>query len=483
MKARVTSKTRAALALAAVVALGGCLDDPTPAEVEGDTAADTDTDTDTDAAPAGDADGTTLTDTDTAAPDGDTDAGEVDATPLGERTAFPPAASVRETRLRRAYVHDVDGDGRDDLLLANIPTSDADAGLYLFRGRPGFDPELVDAYVPTGVRPEGVAFARVTGADREDLLVFGGVAGGKGFLEVHPWTGDPAAPYGPALRRETSAAPYDFVPDGGIYPNDLRPVHVVGGDLTGGAAPGFVVADLYNAYVFAPSAVTAQAFPRADGAQLSPGHLWNAITYAGLLDTPTSGRWLVMWEQFYDLNLFPIGESGLDTNGVVTTRLGASHMGVTRADIDGDGVDDLVGFATTDLSVVRLTPPTARVFAYDAPNDLAPDTQLEQVDVRDIDGNGVPEVILFDDEAGSANQSLIFILRDVWLDSDGDRLASPSSKETFAFPLGSRPALLGVGQLDDDAATELVAFTRDGVATCVEAGADAKMTRCPEPAR
>ncbi|MEZ4269840.1 MAG: VCBS repeat-containing protein, partial [Myxococcota bacterium] len=447
------------LPLTLALALGGCLSDPKPAQTN-DLAADSDLAADPDAA------ATTDTARD-AGPDGDTAPADtsVDAElpPVQVSNAFPPPPATLQTRLRPALVVDLNGDAAADLLLPNLGKDATQQGIFVLLGRASGFGETYDAYLPTKARPEGIAIAHVVGDARPDLLVVGS-SGSKSWLEVFAWSGVPGELFArPGLARELTSAP--FLPNGGSFPNDLKPVLLTVADYTADGVPDLVTSDLYAALLVSPKAWDGPGLAQAQFGVVAPTTgLWDAIV--GLYNVAGGGQnYLMVHEQFGRLNYFPIDAGGLSSKEVVVP-LGGNQKGTSPADLDGDGTPDVFGTNGYELSVVRVTPPGGDQLAFEPSQDLAvPDNELDDIHAADLDHNGAIDAVLLDNASTQgAERSAIYVVRDLYV--QGSTLRSPFSVASAQFAFGFHPRSLVVGDFDGDGTSEILGFDHDGRYAC-----------------
>lgn len=448
------------LAVASLCLIAGCLSDPVPLIIDSDTGvADSHA---LDTGPREDA-------------DADTDSDEIDGGGGVAPLPFPPPASERQTRLRQVYVMDLDGDGRQDVLLANAPTDTGDTGVYVTLGGPDARPTEYHRFVSTQAVPAAVTVASLTGGTRRDLVAFG-PRGAQAFAEIHPQTG--RASFGTPLVRETT--PWPFVPAAGSFPSNLLPVLAVTADLTADGVPDLLLIDRLDSWYLAPAAWTGPEVLRAAVAPLpSPGSGWDTVVDAFMVDDAAgTTRYLAVLEQFQHITFFALDPvSGVAQAGI-RVATGVDAMGVAHADLDGDARDEIVAVSGLTLSALRLAPPEASAYAFASLNGLVPDEGLDGVAALDIDANGAPEIILLDDEETQAGpRSQLLIVRDAYL--GGSALRSPWSVVPHLFPIGTHPALMAVGRFDDDDAVEVFLYTREGETLCRKITTALAVEGCP----
>jgi hypothetical protein len=445
----------------------GCLSDPTPAV--GDLAGEVDSAAALDA--QGDAEAADL-----AAPDADGSA-PTELPPVQVTRAFPPPAATLPTRIREVLVADLNGDGLDDLLLPNLPEDPAQLGVFVILGRAEGFGATYDAYVPTKARPDGLSLAQVGGDGRADLLTVG-ASGGKSWLQAHLYTGAAGEIFAssPLSRELTSAG---FVPDGGVFPSDLRPVLLRVSDYTGDGVADVVAADLYNAVLVTPSAWTTPGVAQAAvGGVFGGGSGWDAIVGLYQVKSAKDDEYLLVQEQFGRLNYFAVDAGGLASTPTIVSLAG-NQKGVAAADVDADGVDDVVGFNGFDLSVVFVRPPGGEQLFFAPAQELgAPDEQLDDVVAKDLDKNGAVDVVLLDSaESVGAARSRVLLVRDLYV--DGPVVRSPNSVTSVELAFGFHPRQLAVGDFDGDGDVEVLAFDDDGTWACLDyRAADGSLSAC-----
>jgi|GEM_PF-3284024 len=461
------SSALAKTTLAACLLLSGCLTDPVPLQVDADVDAEDTAAEDTTVAETSDAD-TTEVDTPVDTADG------ADTGPGPTPQAFPPPSEVRATRIRNAFVADVDGDGRDDLLLTNVPADSDDAGVYVILGGPDARPDAYDAFIPTRAGAAVAIVADLTAETRPDLVTVE-TDGSQAFVEIHPQTA--RASFGTPLVRETT--PWPFVPITGSFPLALLPVVATAADLTADGVPDLLLLDRIASWFLAPTAWTSQAVLQGPALQLpSPDAGWDVVVDAFVVSNVAgTTEYLAVLEQFGRITFFPIDPvSGVAQEGIRVTT-GVNAMSAVRFDVTSDGRDELVMAAGIELSALTLAPPEASGYGYTGLIGLLPDEGVDALAVLHVDDTGGPEIILLDDEeTQSGARSQLLVVRDAYVDS---ALQSPWSVLTHTFPVGAHPALMAVGRFDDDDAVEVFLYTRDGQSLCRQITTSMTVEVCP----
>ncbi|PKN58578.1 MAG: hypothetical protein CVU56_04865 [Deltaproteobacteria bacterium HGW-Deltaproteobacteria-14] len=395
----------------------------------------------------------------------------------GAPLPFPPPATERQTRLREVYVADLDGDGRHDVLLANGPDAAGDTGVYVTLGGPGARPTRYDAFVTTRGVPVAVTVASLTGGALPDLVTFSS-QGERAFVEVHPQTGP--ARFGTPLVRETTPA---FAPRIDYPDSSFSPVVAAALDLTADGVADLLLIDRLDSFYLAPTAWESQPVLQGPIARLPyPDDGWNVVVdaFVSVDDDIPPKRFLAVLEGTQHIAYFEIAP----TTGVAApaerVSTGAEIRGVARADLDGDGRDEVIGASGRALTALNITPPSvdAHVFRPDLLNPKVPDESIDGVAALDVGGDGAPEIILLDAAPAAGGTSQLLVIRDPYVDGDS---ALTSSWTITGETLTTRPALMAVGRLDDDGAVEVFLYGLDGVTECrkITIAADVNVEGCP----
>lgn len=128
---------------------------------------------------------------------------------------------------------------------------------------------------------------------------------------------------------------------------------------------------------------------------------------------------------------------------------------IATADMNGDGIQDLVELSTSDSTVNVVTVDADGNFTLLPPQSFADITQMSSVAITDVNGDGIPDVIISD---GSGSAAGVRVLLNDGHGSLAADLSYPS--ETGA---GSGPVSVSVADINGDGKPDLVtANGRDG---------------------
>ena len=466
-----------AITLAACVTVPGF----SPAEDSGggtlDTSASPDLAASPDAAAAPDAEAgpdasAGMADADTAGPDGAEEISEP-----GPSESFPPPPDSLPLLIRDVIVVDLNSDGRDDLVLSNVHADAAAWGLIVILGHTG---GVLDAYhelVPSSVQPLGVGVGQALGSSAPDLLVLGPDAQAGGLALVYE-TLDPGAP--------TFAAPLEHEVEGDGFPFTSgplnNPAHIVAAEVTGDGVPDLLVGDFDRVTVVEPSAWTAPGLATAAQRHLTfeDSVKFDHVSRVLVIDHPVTGDRLVVVKQLTSAVSFEVHE-GVGVATVGTTAATSSYLGLHRstpADVDGDGVTDLIGFDYADVRVHKLDPPDGfAVVDWNEPVGRIGPGHYQDITTGDVTGEGSLDVVLLDNNEGQGSDSVLRLLRDVYI-ADGV-LHDTGAHVNHALLPGFHPDLVRIGDFDGDGATEVIALDRAGASACVRwDGSDKALKPC-----
>jgi len=337
-------------------------------------------------------------------------------------------------------IADVNGDGVPDLVVATT----ADSGAFT---NPGFanvilgsksSPGTFDAgvqYSITGTNPSGIAATDLTGSGHLDLVVSNS---GSGSISVF-MHGATAGTYMQAVNIVTGG----------------QPNQVVAGDLTGsGANRDLALADnspAGNAIVLVHDAANPGQF-------LAPIMLpTNRFTPSVAIGSIGNGKVAVV-AATYDANgnngavyvFVETSTSPVSFAAPVTFPAGAQPQAVRIADVNGDGLPDLVvanygpgsdGTGVAGVSVLMQSAATPGTFL--APVTYATPEGAVDVAVGDLDGDGRPDLVVasLDPDFTGAVSVLL-------------QNPAPAQAGTFAtatvYPGMGQPLSVAIGDLNGD---------------------------------
>jgi FG-GAP-like repeat/FG-GAP repeat len=337
-------------------------------------------------------------------------------------------------------IADVNGDGVPDLLVATT----ADSGGF---SNPGFanvilgsksSPGTFDSgvqYATTGTNPSGVAVTDLTGSGHLDLVV---ANSGSGSISVYMHGATPGL-YLPAVNIVTGG----------------QPNQVVAGDLTGsGASRDLALADNSpsgNAIVLIHDAANPGQF-------LAPIMLPTSnFTPSVAIGSIGNGKVAVV-AATYDVNgnngavyvFVETATSPVTFAAPVTFPAGAQPQAVRIADVNGDGLPDLVvanygpgtdGTGMAGVSVLLQNASSPGTFL--APVSYATPDGAVDVVVGDLNGDGRPDLVVasLDPDFTGAVSVLL-------------QSAAPAQAGTFAaatvYPGMGQPLSVAIGDLNGD---------------------------------
>lgn len=445
--------TAAARSVVLAVVASACLGDPTPPVADMDDAAVRD-------AAVHDAAILDAALTDGAAPDGP----EPDALPPAG-APFPPADIT--VNLIASAVADVDGDGVDDLLLANDTGDAATRGVFVLLGGAGRPLDRYHAYLEVGdAIPVAVTATDLNRDDADDVVVFGRIEGTEtGRLLVFPGVGGGAL--GAPMTRDTPHA---------LYTDEFRLATVTTGAFAGNDNLDVAVGSHHTVAVltvnewgalFGTNAFTTVEFATEDS---------NLIL--GVAPAGTSAL-------RDDLVIAQVGWVTLVDNGGDGAFAGARHTnalpitalsGATIAQLDDTGAADVLGNGlAVGERVGAVLVDDAGGAAYRG--ELTDVLYYDPMRVLALDGDARPDIVVL------THSPLRFRLH---LNLAFDATADPDALVFTETRPDFDPGLEGVadavsfqvGQFDGDATLELYAHTATGAAVCAEVLA-AGVVPCP----
>lgn len=440
--------TAAARSVVLAVVASGCLGDPSPPGADMDDAAVRDAAI-LDAALS---DGAAL------------DGPEADALPPGG-ASFPPGDIT--VNLIASAVADIDGDGRDDLLLANDTGDDATRGVFVLLGGTDRQLDRYHAYLEVGdAIPVAVTAADLNGDDAVEVIVFGRIADTvTGRLLVFPGAGGGA--FGAPMTRDTPHA---------LYTDEYRLATVTTGAFAGNdnldiaigsnSAVAVLTVDAWDA-LFGTNSFTLIEFTDEN-----PNHILG-VAPAGTSATRD------------DLVIAQVGWVTLVDNGGDGAFDGARHTnplpitalsGATIAQLDDTGAADVLGNGlVVGERVGAVLVDSAGGAAYRG--ELTDVLYYDAMRVLALDADPRPDVVVL------TRGPLRFRLHlNLAFDAapEPDALVFTTTRPDFDPELeGVADAVsFQVGQFDGDAPLELYAHTATGAAVCVEVLA-AGLVACP----
>jgi hypothetical protein len=325
------------------------------------------------------------------------------------------------TAPRSVTTADLNGDGRPDLIVVN--SSDNTISVLLNTTTPGAStPSFATQHVfSVGSEPESVTAADLNGDGRPDLIV---ANEGDNTVSVLLDTTSPGAAT-PSFTTQTTFA------------TGSAPVAVAAADVNGDGRPDVIVANALDNTVSVLLDTTAPgaSVPSFSGAQaFATGHTPFALTAA---DVNGDGRPDVIVANQTDntvsvlLNITAPGALAPSFAAQQTFATGTNQLSVTAADINGDGKLDLIAVNEGDNTVsvlLNTTPAPATTLdgnSFATHQDFGTGSQPFQVTTADINGDGLPDLIV-SNESGATVSVLLNTT------APGATIPSFASQQTFA---------------------------------------------------
>ncbi len=167
------------------------------------------------------------------------------------------------------------------------------------------------------------------------------------------------------------------------------------------------------------------------------------VTVAGITGTGTLGLNLVDNGTIHDLAGNPLAppQGGLGLTAVAPVTVGKAATALAVADLDGDGIPDLVYTDEADNLVQVLLANGNGTFTALAPINAGPSPH--GVAVADVNGDGIPDLVVTNDLPGGFVTVLL---------GQGDGIFSPLK----AVPAGSHPVAVAVADVTGDGKPDLV---------------------------
>ena len=307
------------------------------------------------------------------------------------------------------------------------------------------------------------------GATYEPVSVLNTATGLTGY-SASPFLATFTNPFG-------TGVPVDFFQPAILLPTDYAPNAVATGDLDGDGKPDLVVSSFSN--------ITIQRNVSATGSI-------NAASFAGKVTLPmsiTNYTGIVVKDVDGDGKPDIIAVSSFNnavtvwrnasTSGSLTAASFASNISfalkadgfsgnsaVSLAinDLDGDGKPELVvaksnslGLVANTVSVFRnqSTPGSINASSFAARVDLTTDNSPNSVVISDVDGDGKPDIITANQDAGNSSfQGSLSVLRNL---SVPGTITTASFAPHMEIAAGNRPSAVVAGDIDGDGKPELIA--------------------------
>ncbi|MGH8270920.1 MAG: beta strand repeat-containing protein [Gammaproteobacteria bacterium] len=355
---------------------------------------------------------------------------------FAEQTTFPVGNTPASVAMA-----DVNGDGKPDLITANVSYS---VSVRLNTTTPGAAAPSFDAAVnfTAGSDPTSVAVADVNGDGRPDLIVANTVTPGSVTVLLNTtapgattpsFSGAASFPVGKAPRSVVVA---DVNGDGKL---DLITANEVGDNvsvLLNTTAPGASIPSFATQQTFAvgsyPVSVTA-ADMNGDGKPDLIVANNNDNNVSVLLNTTAPGASIPSFaaQQTFAAGSYPVS--------------------VAAADVNGDGRPDLIVANADDNTVAVLlntTSPGATTASFTTATTFATGLAPDAVTASDVNGDGKPELIV-------ANQNSHTVT--VLLNTTVPGAATPSFATHQDFAAGTSPHSVAASDINGDGKPDLIA--------------------------
>ena len=308
-------------------------------------------------------------------------------------------------------VADVNGDGKPDLIVANLNGNNV--GVLLGNGNGTFQAEQTFS---TGAGPFSVAVADVNGDGKADLIV-----ANPGSDSVSVLLGDPQ-PFVQSINRTTPIGPNDSATSVTYTVTFSKPV--TGVDPTD--------------FSLALSGVTATTPVVVAGS----GAVYT-VTINGISGSGTLGLNLVNNGTIQDSLGNPLGPVGtFQTQQTFSTGAGTKPYSVAAADVNGDGIPDLVVANKFGNSVSVLLGNGNGTFQAQQTFSTGANSDPVSVAVADVNGDGKPDLVV----ANSFNSTVGVLL--------GNGNGTFAAQQTFAT--GASPYSVAVADVNGDGKPDLI---------------------------
>ncbi len=397
------------------------------------------------------------------------DEGEVSEEPEvsqpGPSSPFPPPTDELPLLMRDAQVVDLNGDGRDDLVFNNVHADETAWGLVVAMGHEGGALDGYHAFVSTEVQPLGLAVKDVVGSSAPDLLVLGPDDQAGGVALVFETLDADAPSFATPLRHEVEIDDFPYHADG-----VSNPANITAAEVTGDGVIDLIVADFNHVTVLEPANWSSDGLAQASHRNLTleDGVQFNHVSAVFVVDHPISAaRYLVVKQQTSAVSFLVHEGVGVATSG---TTAGTDDFGglyrSTLADVDQDGVTDVIGYDHAKVRVHRLDPPDGfSVVDWDEPEGRGGPDHYEDIALADLTGEGSLDAVLAINREGLGSDSSVRVLRNLYV--DGDVLHDTGAHVDAAMPPGFHPDGVRLGDFDGDGAIELLALRRTGESVCL----------------
>lgn len=413
------------------------------------------------------------------------------ARPPGTPSVFAPTPAG----LRPGAVADLNCDGRDDLLLLNIPRTSQSQGVYVMLGRPQGVGSVHDGFLPTGsAEPYHVMASDFTADGRLDLLVLAGEDSGgtpdndRAVLFAFEASG--AGPASFTARGRVELTPAGFP---NFAPSYYLPCHLARAQLDDDPALELVITD-YDGIVtaevtsFAPLALADVREVPVPVAAIG-GANWNALQVQPIPSRLAPGRQDLIVQTQWVTIILANGSGGLALVGSSFVPSTADSPGFGGGmyflNLDGGDMPDVFGVGGDGAGAVLLESGQAtRVdWRFLASSSLGlPDRKVDWSGVGPLGGDARADLVLLDRDEMAGGPARLLLLTDLGVVLSPPSVGAQAAlSRSFAAPQPLRPDTVIVGDFDGVPPAEVVAIDGQTPAiTCVRVAAGgAALEACP----
>jgi hypothetical protein len=289
---------------------------------------------------------------------------------------------------------DFNGDGKPDLVVANVSTKTV--SVLLNTTAPGATTPsfAVQQTFATGNSPNSVAAADINGDGKPDVIVANGAGNTVSVLLNTTAPGAATPSFAAQVKFGTGAGP-DGLAVADIN-GDGRPDLIVANG--GGNTPGSTVSVLFNTSLEPTTTFDIKSF--AIRQTFATGNAPGSVAAADLNGDGEPD--LIVPNELDDtvsvlLNTTVPGATTSSFAAQQTFSVGNFPDSVTAADVNGDGLPDLIVANSNDNTVsvlLNTTAPGATTFSFATQQTFATGSSPNSVTAADVNGDGLPDLIV-----------------------------------------------------------------------------------------
>jgi hypothetical protein len=340
---------------------------------------------------------------------------------------------------------DVNGDGRPDLAVANLTSSNVSVLLNTTALGATTASYAAASNFAVGTAPRSVTATDVNGDGRPDLAVANGDSANVSVLLNTTAPGAATASYAAASNFTTGIGPYS----------------VTAADVNGDGRPDLAVANYFNANVSvllnttAPGATTASYAARSN---FAVGSFPNSVIAT---DVDGDGRPdLAVANSTSDnvsvlLNTTAPDATTASYAAASNFAAGGAPYSVTATDVNGDGRLDLAvaNLTSSNVSVLlNTTAPGATIASYAAASNFAVGAAPYSVTATDANGDGRPDLAVANSDSGNVS---------VLLNTTAPAAATASYAAASNFAAGDGPYSVTATDVNGDGRPDLAVANAD----------------------